>query len=86
MDKLLTKIYVMMVAVKSFILTHYIFIVAVLFLIFVSTVWPTAYRHDVIKAGDFQMIIKTNRFTGSAWAFIPGEGWTPQRRYKGGLP
>lgn len=47
-------------------------IVATVFAVFV---WPTAYRYQVLKWHEMQVIIKINRFTGSTFTFNPRDGW-----------
>ena len=53
-----------------------IMVVSILFVLFATTVWPTIYRHDILHiGGGGQVIVKTNRFTGTSYVFQPGEGW-----------
>lgn len=75
MKKVLMKICEELGSVKYFLIEYYISIAAILFMLFTATVWPTAYRHDILKLEDIQIIVKTNRFTGTTWVFRPGYGW-----------
>lgn len=49
-------------------------ILLVLLIVFAAIVWPTLYRQDILTWKDIQVIVKTNRLTGTSWVFIPS-GW-----------
>jgi hypothetical protein len=49
-------------------------IVAVLVL-FALFVWPTAWRYDVLKQGNWTLPIRTHRVTGQAQIFLSDRGW-----------
>lgn len=58
-------------------------IIAVVILVFVSTVWPTAYTYTTIVFHNTTVPMRTNRFTGESEILIIDSGWTnvvPSRR------
>ena len=55
--------------------TYIYIVIIILSVLFITTVWPTPYRYDILKFNDVQLIVKTNRFTGQSQVFSPLTGW-----------
>ena len=65
--------------------TKIVLILSLLILLIAFLFWPTIYRYDTIKMGNNELLLKTNRFSGTTQYFL-GNRWIDESpsKNKGG--
>ena len=48
-----------------------IFVVGILTVLFLFTVWPTPWKEYVLRRGDSQIVVRINRATSETYIFNP---------------